>query len=490
MRNGSLGLATGMIGNLYIITRGLIVREHRPRNPVQTGSTWRWLVTTATWAILTSSGVGAQQADKELIEEGRRLFFEETFNGNGRTCGTCHPATNNFTIDPEFVRRLPGNNPLFIAKGQGLKDLEIKQFLNRALILENLDTFNNAGVMRGVPHTLALRTSEARMGWSGDGSPGDGSLRSFAIGAVRQHFPKTLARVPGVDFRLPTDAELDALAAFQRNLGRQTDIVLADLPDFNDATVERGRELFDDNVAPARGGGTRRCSGCHENAGTNNERRATGVNNLTTAPACVFGVKAPGDGGFGLTESTMPRRALCGKGPNGGPQSTVTFRGDESFDVPPVIEAADTPPFFHNNAVATLEDAVAFYTSDTFNDSIAGDGRAFILTEAEINAIGAFLRALNALENIRSSNTYDKRAFDASELAPEDELVELAIAETTDAIEVLTEGPIKLYPDAVALLREARQFERQAAAQNPPNAQLLQDAIGRKEAAHDQILAP
>ena len=34
-----------------------------------------------------------------LIERGRRLFMNETFNGNGRTCATCHPPTNNFTID-------------------------------------------------------------------------------------------------------------------------------------------------------------------------------------------------------------------------------------------------------------------------------------------------------------------------------------------------------------------------------------------------------
>ncbi len=38
-----------------------------------------------------------------LINEGRKLFFKETFNGNGRTCGTCHPAKNNFTHDPEYT---------------------------------------------------------------------------------------------------------------------------------------------------------------------------------------------------------------------------------------------------------------------------------------------------------------------------------------------------------------------------------------------------
>lgn len=36
-------------------------------------------------------------------------------------------------------------------------------------------------------------------------------LRAFATGAGIQHFTKTLARVPGVGFRLPTGEELDAL---------------------------------------------------------------------------------------------------------------------------------------------------------------------------------------------------------------------------------------------------------------------------------------
>ena len=38
------------------------------------------------------------------------------FNGNGRTCGTCHPADNNFTIDPEFIAALPDDDPLFVAE--------------------------------------------------------------------------------------------------------------------------------------------------------------------------------------------------------------------------------------------------------------------------------------------------------------------------------------------------------------------------------------
>ncbi len=445
----------------------------------------------ATRAILLITIILAGQPafaqSPEQIERGRRLFFEETFGGNGRTCGTCHPATNNFTLDPAFVRALPRNDPLFIIRSTPeLRDLEIRRFLREGTILENVDGFPNPGVMRGVPHTLALRTSigNGATGWSGDGSPGD--LRDFATGAVTQHFPKTLNRVPGVDFRLPTPEELDDMLAFQLSLGRQQDIDLATLPEFADDRVEEGRALF--QSALTRDGTTRACSFCHTNGGTNDGDFDTGVAKLPNAPACrlvgrIRGV--PGDGGKGSQPvNEMTRQALC----NRLGLRPIVFRGDGEFNTPPAIEAADTPPFFHNNAVATLEGSVAFYTTDTFNDSPAGGGRAFVLDDAEVKAIAAFLRALNALENIRSASAFSSRAIDPAELAPAAELVNWALAETTDAVEVLTRGPIKLFPDAVAALEEAQDFERQALAQDPPNADLLQDAIGAQETARALIL--
>src|SRR3989337_1816079 len=157
---------------------------------------------------------------KALIEKGRQIFFNETFNGNGRTCGTCHRAEANFSIDPAFIATLPPDDPLFVAEfTPALKQNFENPRLRRefGLILENLDGFDdlaNRFVMRGVPHVLALRTSVAslqgpRTGWSGDGAPGDGSLRSFSTGAVIPHFTKTTNRVAGVDFPLPTDDELD-----------------------------------------------------------------------------------------------------------------------------------------------------------------------------------------------------------------------------------------------------------------------------------------
>src|SRR6185436_10525269 len=42
-----------------------------------------------------------------LVGRGAQLFFKETFAGNGRTCGTCHRAERNLTIDAAFIATLP-----------------------------------------------------------------------------------------------------------------------------------------------------------------------------------------------------------------------------------------------------------------------------------------------------------------------------------------------------------------------------------------------
>jgi hypothetical protein len=460
---------------------------------------------------LLAAGGALAQVDEALIEEGRRLFLEEPFDGNGRTCATCHPPTNNFTIDPEFIRTLRGNDPLFVTgpSRRDLKDLEVKRLLQRfSLVLENLDGFDQPGVLRGVPHTLGLNQSLApdqtltgagithATGWSGDGSPGDGSLKNFALGAVIQHFTKTPNRVPGVDFRLPTESELAALEAFQRSLGRQQEVNI-DPADpaalvFTDAFVEDGKFLF--HNAPSRNGNGRSCDACHNNAGANNasgvnRNFATGTMFLTNAPGCLLGFIAPGDGGFGVEPVLdMSRRDLCGNGPNGGPKSTVRFQGNLAMNTPSLIEAADTPPFFHNNSAATIEDSVAFYTSDTFNNSPAGAGNAFVLTDEETNQIAALLRALNAFENIRSSIAYSEQALEQP-LERAEESVELALVEITDAIEVLTDGPVELFAgtDTIPLLEEARALEQQALDQGTLDI-LLPEAIALKQAARDLMV--
>jgi len=389
----------------------------------------------------------------KLIAQGREIFFNETFDGNGRTCGSCHPAENNFTIDPAFIATLPKDDPLFVAEFiPALKDNFENPRLMRefGLILENQDGFDdleNNFNMRGVPHTLALPTSVdspqgPRTGWSGDGAPGDGSLRSFATGAVIQHFPKTLNRIAGADFRLPTDEELDALEAFQLSLGRQQDLTLP-LP-LRGTVPKRGQEIFLDNSIG-------KCNICHVNAGATanlgggnvgNANFNTGVENLPDQPADLTGEKVPPDDGFGTP-------------------------GDGTFNTPPVVEAADTGAFFHNNSIETIEGAVAFYNGDAFNNSPAGQVLASIdpndvgirLDATQVVEVAAFLRVINVLENIRESLAQLETSLDVRR-SQANEHLKLASAETKDSIMVLKAGG--LHPKAVAHLKEAKRLTKKA----------------------------
>jgi hypothetical protein len=385
----------------------------------------------------------------ELIEKGRQIFFNETFAGNGRTCGTCHPAENNLTIDPTFIASLPKDNPLFVAEfNPALRaNFENPRLMREfGLILENLDGFSdlaNKFTMRGVPHTLGLRNTVAssdgpRTGWSGDGAPGDGSLRSFATGAVIQHFTKTLNRIPGVDFRLPTAEELDALEAFQLSLGRQNELALP--LQLRGTVAKRGQELF---LSPTVG----KCFRCHGNAGANvpspiggrsgNLNFNTGVENLPDQPQDLTGERVPDDDGFGTP-------------------------GDGTFNTPSLVEAADTGPFFHNNAIETIEGAVAFFNGASFNNSPAGRAVGGILLDGtQVVEIAAFLRVINVLENIRQSIDLLEPVAQRA-VSTEDRIkrsIRQSAQETQDSIRVLSGGG--LHPQAVQHLEEAlRQIQK------------------------------
>ncbi len=424
-------------------------------------------VCVSVFALASCQTLPPPDPQAKLIAKGRDLFLNETFEGNGRTCGSCHPPENNFTIDSSFIATLPDDNPLFVAEfNPDLATLERPELLRKfGLILENLDGFDdleNKFTMRGVPHTLGLSVSVnsalgPRTGWSGDGAPGDGSLRSFATGAVIQHFTKTLNRVAGVDFRLPTDEELDALEAFQLSLGRQADLTLP-LP-LRGTIAKRGQEIFLDR-------NTGKCSACHVNAGANGDPNIfgagagnlnfdTGVENLPDQPARLVET-FPIDGGFGTD-------------PDGGstnvPNPDGSF-GNKTFNTPPVVEAADSGPFFHNNAVQTIEGAVAFYNGDAFNNSPAGQllrgatGSGINLDGTQVDEVAAFLRVINALENIRESIAQLGASLDVHR-SKADEHLKLAIAETKDSILVLKAAG--LHPDAVAHLKKAKRLTRKAA---------------------------
>ena len=410
-----------------------------------------------------------------LIAAGRQSFLNDTFQGNGRTCATCHRESANMTIDQEFIATLPPNDPLFVAEfnpnlATGFEQpVLMRKF---ALILENVDGFNNPGVMRGVPHTLALLQNtltpvsgggdgtttppNERTGWGGDGAPGTGTLREFIIGAVIQHYPKTLAHQVGSDFILPTVAQLDSLEAFQKSLGRREDLNLSTLS-LKSELAKKGKEIFlnPGNVLNPNqsNAGAGKCFFCHLNAGASdfffpgqNANFNTNVEGLPFQPAdLVAGASVPPDGGFGG----------IGTSPTGG-------IGNGSFNTPVLVEAADTPPFFHNNAIGTIEGAVDFYNSAAFNQA-PGFGAligGIKLEAVEVEAVAAFLRVINALENVRSADSLALRARSTSNTAAAKELLALAISELIDTLEVLTCA--SLHPEAQLKVIQAGVLLQQA----------------------------
>ncbi len=425
------------------------------------GSIYRCWILGAAVLVCACETIPVEPPEDALVLKGEDLFFNETFSGNGRTCGSCHRAEDNFAIAPAFVATLDDDDTLFVAESNPAlaSNFENPVLMRElALILENQDGFGdleNNFNMRGVPHTLALRTSIAsnagpRTGWSGDGAPGDGTLRSFAVGAVIQHYPKTLNRIDGVDFRLPTDDELDALEAFQLSLGRQEELALP--LNLQGVIASRGQEIFLDNTLG-------KCNACHANAGANGDPAIfgpgagnlnfnTGVEALPDQPADLTGEKNPPDDGFGSP-------------------------GTGEFNTPTLVEAADTGPFFHNNSVETIEGAVAFYNGDAFNNSPAGQlligatGSGINLDATQVIAVAAFLRVINALENLRASDALLETAMKYPRTNDRQAtLILRATFELQDGADVLRGGG--LHPKAASDIEDAlRELDDALSGRNP-----------------------
>ena len=468
----------------------------------------------------------------KLVSQGRRLFLDEQFDGNGRTCGTCHAESNNFTVDPEFIATLPGTDPLFVAEtNPALAALENPDLMRRfGLILVNADGFDpqRGSVLRSTQNVQALGTSTTpqdpsdgidfstngrnpdppeRLGWGNDGAP----LRDFALVAIAQHAPRTLSRRAGLDFRFPTDEELDALVAYQLPLGRQEDFDLPSL-ELNSALATTGKALYLDtgNLFEP---GHKNCNACHFNAGGTtgstfnpaapgfpdadaspkgfNIAAASGVNDIPLALALGL----PRDGGFGQLLTIFLSFGNTDDIPGFGHFEL------EEFNSPPLVESADTAPFFHNHTVKDLESAVAFYGTQPFQTSIGGGGTPVTISsdpgDPEVQAIAAFLRVLNALENIRSSIDVAERGRTMTSTEDKRELAGLSLAETIDAMQVLSEGalatPIEpaIRSARVRLLAARLALEAARHPQSPPALdRLLESAIRNLRLARSALANP
>ena len=355
-----------------------------------------------------------------------------------------------------------------------MQNFEKPELMRKAgLILANTNGFGdleNNFTMRSVPHTLAMSTSAIppsdiandgttnppvhRTGWSGDGSPvgmvtdgintiiSNGSVRSFPVGAVIQHFTKTLNRQPGVDFRLPTEDELDALEAFMFSLGRQEEFDDFTTITLNNAFAEQGRKNYMGEGLPAD---SLNCNACHFNGGANTNPNfdfsISGVTppafestNRSFAPRVEELLDQPGD--------VLAASALGG-GATQLPFDDGFADGTDLFNAPTVIEAADTGGFFHSNQTETVEGMIAFYASNRSfrNPEMNPQAGAIVpLNGSQLSNVAAFIRILNADENSRQAIELIDYAAMLNKTTHKKLNIRLAISEIKDALRVLREG--------------------------------------------------
>jgi hypothetical protein len=360
--------------------------------------------------------------------EGRRLFEEETFGGNGRTCLTCHSRQTG-TMSPKEVRaRLADNrdDPLFVHDGlddgiAGTSRIEQHATVRITLPLpshltlpgdpaETHVTFN-----RGTPTTQNTPALDPAL--MVDLRAAD--LKVQALGAIRDHAQNAIE---------PTDLELELIAEFQRSASRffsdgrlrtfASKGVPPELPAGTTPSEKRGRLFFvDAPFQPPSKVGV--CALCHSGPMLNE------ANVFSTA---VFG-NPPGARAFtvGVSEANFignPTRTFLVHDGLGNPVPVTTpdigiLMTDVSkspiaaetipppfvlqqfglrlaffanvFKTPTLWGVKNTAPYFHDNSAKDFDDMLKQYDWFFLNFVI---GNAITLTPQDKKDIKAFLNLL------------------------------------------------------------------------------------------------
>ena len=335
---------------------------------------------------LVRDGVPTDGALLHLVsyERGRRLFSEETFGGNGRTCATCHEPRDEFGLSPELVQArfaVDPTDPLFRPIDSDLGDgASYSLLLTFALFRVDVPLHPDVrladdpgarvvALRRSVPSIVNVALT-APYQW--DGRAGD--LLEQALGAVHDHFEAT---------RLPSRAELLSLARFQSEviapprlralLATGDPIPLEEeysIP-LQSLAARRGQAHFQDT-----------CGTCHTTELLHRPpsdepgifRRAfISELNKPGLPVRRFLFRNP-DGTETAVDSPDPGLALLtGRAPDVG-----------FFEVPSLRGIRHTAPYFHDNSLNTLQEVVDHYNGNF----------GFGLTGRRLEELIAFLETL------------------------------------------------------------------------------------------------
>ena len=133
------------------------------------------------------------------------------FLGNGRACGDCHMPGDNFGLSRERIEDLPSDHPLFFA---GLdEDLELLRShgLVRVVVPGEIEEFRQSPKLDHLRSMCDEDGTCSSLGLLGDRT---NNLCVFSTQAIANHMSKSIDRIPGEDFSVPSQAECEALIAY------------------------------------------------------------------------------------------------------------------------------------------------------------------------------------------------------------------------------------------------------------------------------------
>jgi len=382
---------------------------------------------------------------------GRDLFLNETFDGNGRTCETCHLRNSlgdNFDLAPSDVQAAfaaDPTDPLFRSidsdDGVGndytllLRDatVRIPVTLPPNVTVDEMDSPNvrvnpdgtvTVFVRRSTP-TIENIAFEDNLMW--DGRFGD-DLPHQATEAVITH------NEPG---RLPTAQEEDDIAFFQEQFFTSLKLrIFADggsppsLPQGITASQKRGRKFFIDSGPVVDADHRGLCATCHGGPMLNTTTAGNPVqvagerisNNFVSETNLLFGNQYPEltyritlpytlvmpaglqlpippgtpliPAGTVLTlKSSDPGRILVTGDPCELESSCIINPGSTTslFKIPTLWGTADSAPYFHDNSAADFEELMDVYQ---FLFAVTAQGLnnpAFVISQQDREDIIAYM---------------------------------------------------------------------------------------------------
>lgn len=366
------------------------------------------------FALVTGPGVRPIRGQSENagltlahLLEGKRLFEQETFGGNGRTCLTCHSRETG-TVSPNNAQRTFARNPrdpLFLhdgsddGKGNGVtRMLSDATFLVEIPLPPNVtlaDDLKARSVVlkRGVPTTLNTPALDPVLMFDGR----EPNLERQAAGAIGAHYQST---------RQARKDELKSIAGFQSMPRFFSSLPLLlyayggpapRLPSGRTESEKRGRLLFvDAPFAPGKKEGV--CALCHSGPMLNQTNRFipfqpagsrfsnVSVSEFNTAGNRVrdFVFTNP-NGTTTIVSSPDPGRALITGRPEPG-----NFDNLNAFKIPTLWGVRRTAPYFHDNSAKTLEELATHY--QRFLKIV---GSPVILTDQDKEDMVAYMKLLD-----------------------------------------------------------------------------------------------